>query len=248
MAPDRPGTVMPASGRLASVGISGRSALVACGQLAGAAAWVSTQLGFDAVGGTALSSLDERGLQLPRSRPAGGGAAQRRRRAGTRRSGARPIGYGGDDSRIITDQLIDNSLCGYRFAGLPRILAIAREARTRNARVSIAVVHETPVAALVDGGNNVGYVAVYRGAEIAIAKAKQSGSPRSASTTAISAGATPITSNASLQERTRERVPAALGIASPRSVRAGILRAGILRRCVLLENFAPGGHGSSRRG
>ena len=85
------------------------------------------------------------------------------------------IEYGGGDARIITDQLIDNSLCGYRFAGLPRILAIAREARTRNARVPIAVVHETPVAALVDGGNNVGYVAVYRGAEIAIAKAKQTG-------------------------------------------------------------------------
>jgi LDH2 family malate/lactate/ureidoglycolate dehydrogenase len=85
------------------------------------------------------------------------------------------IGYGGGDARIITDQLIDNSLCGYRFAGLPRILAIASEARTRNARVPIAVVHETPVSALVDGGNNVGYVAVYRGAEIAIAKAKQTG-------------------------------------------------------------------------
>src|SRR5882762_3616107 len=59
--------------------------------------------------------------------------------------------------------------------GLPRILAIAREAKTKNARVPVAVVHETPVSALVDGGNNVGYVAVYRGAEIAIAKAKQSG-------------------------------------------------------------------------
>ena len=47
------------------------------------------------------------------------------------------IGYGGDDARIITDQLIDNSLCGYRFAGLPRILAIAREARTRNSRVPL---------------------------------------------------------------------------------------------------------------
>ncbi|HYZ42609.1 MAG TPA: hypothetical protein VE687_18580, partial [Stellaceae bacterium] len=50
--------------------------------------------------------------------------------------------------RIIADQLIDNSLCGYRFAGLPRILAIAREAKTRNARCPVAVVHETPVAAL----------------------------------------------------------------------------------------------------
>jgi LDH2 family malate/lactate/ureidoglycolate dehydrogenase len=85
------------------------------------------------------------------------------------------IGYGGDDARIITDQLIDNSLCGYRFAGLPRILAIAREAKTGNTRVPVAVVHETPVSALIDGGNNVGYVAVYRGAEIAIAKAKETG-------------------------------------------------------------------------
>jgi LDH2 family malate/lactate/ureidoglycolate dehydrogenase len=85
------------------------------------------------------------------------------------------IGYGEDDAHIITDQLIDNSLCGYRFAGLPRVLAIAREAKTRNARVPVAVVHETPVSALVDGGNNVGYVAVYRGAEIAIAKAQQTG-------------------------------------------------------------------------
>jgi LDH2 family malate/lactate/ureidoglycolate dehydrogenase len=85
------------------------------------------------------------------------------------------IGYDEDDARIVTDQLIDNSLCGYRFAGLPRILAIAREAKTKNTRVPVKVVHETPVSALVDGGNNVGYVAVYRGAEIAIAKAKQSG-------------------------------------------------------------------------
>jgi LDH2 family malate/lactate/ureidoglycolate dehydrogenase len=85
------------------------------------------------------------------------------------------IGYGDDDSRVVVDQLIDNSLCGYRFAGLPRILAIAREARTRNARTPVAIVHETSTTALVDGGNNVGYVAVYRGAEIAIAKAKASG-------------------------------------------------------------------------
>ena len=85
------------------------------------------------------------------------------------------IGYGDDDAGIITDQLIDNALCGYRFAGLPRILAIARETKNKTARVPVAIVHETPVAALVDGGNNVGYVAVYRGAEIAIAKAKHSG-------------------------------------------------------------------------
>jgi len=85
------------------------------------------------------------------------------------------IGYEGEDARIIIDQLIDNSLCGYRFAGLPRILAIAREEKTGSPRTHVAIVQETPVSALVDGGNNVGYVAVYRGAEIAIAKARQSG-------------------------------------------------------------------------
>jgi LDH2 family malate/lactate/ureidoglycolate dehydrogenase len=85
------------------------------------------------------------------------------------------IGYGEDDARIVVDQLVDNSLCGYRFAGLPRILAIAREAKTQNPRTPVAIVHETPTTALVDGGNNVGYVAVYRGAEIAIQKAKASG-------------------------------------------------------------------------
>jgi LDH2 family malate/lactate/ureidoglycolate dehydrogenase len=85
------------------------------------------------------------------------------------------IGYDGDDARIVVDQLIDNSLCGYRFAGLPRVLAIAREARTQNSRSPVAIVHETATTALIDGGNNVGYVAVYRGAEIAIRKARESG-------------------------------------------------------------------------
>src|SRR5579863_6029879 len=85
------------------------------------------------------------------------------------------IGYGEDETRIVVDQLIDNSLCGYRFAGLPRILAIAREARTQNTRAPVTIVRETPTTALVDGGNNVGYVAVYRGAEIAIAKAMANG-------------------------------------------------------------------------
>jgi len=107
------------------------------------------------------------------------------------------IGYAEDDARIITDQLIDNSLCGYRFAGLPRILAIAREAKTKNARLPAAVVHETPVSAFVDGGNNVGYVAVYRGAEIAIAKAKQTGIAAVGIYNSYFSGATPTTSNIS---------------------------------------------------
>ena len=67
-----------------------------------------------------------------------------------------------------------------RFAatGSPGCRASSRShARQRSGKPAfrVAVVHETPVSALVDGGNNVGYVAVYHGAEIAIAKAKQTG-------------------------------------------------------------------------
>jgi L-2-hydroxycarboxylate dehydrogenase (NAD+) len=79
-------------------------------------------------------------------------------------------------------QAFDNSLCGYRFAGLPRILAIARDAKTGAARTPVRIVHETANSALVDGGNNVGYVAVYRGTEIAIAKTQGAGSKASSST------------------------------------------------------------------
>lgn len=87
----------------------------------------------------------------------------------------RRIGYPADEAAIITDQLIDNALCGYRFASLPRILAIADDERTGKPRTPVRIIRETPVSALVDGGNKVGYVAAYRGAEIAIAKAKASG-------------------------------------------------------------------------
>ena len=85
------------------------------------------------------------------------------------------LGYAADDARIIVDQLVDNALCGYKFAGLPRILAIAGDAKTRNARSPVRVVHETAVSALLDGGNNVGYIAAYRGAEIAIQKTRAMG-------------------------------------------------------------------------
>ncbi|MCC6531832.1 MAG: Ldh family oxidoreductase [Burkholderiales bacterium] len=85
------------------------------------------------------------------------------------------LGYPLDEARIIVDQLIDNALCGYKFAGLPRILAIAGDWKTANPRTSVRIVHETPVSALIDGGNNVGYIAAYRAAEVAIAKVRAMG-------------------------------------------------------------------------
>ncbi len=85
------------------------------------------------------------------------------------------VGYSGEDARIIVDQLVDNALCGYKFAGLPRILAIAGDEKTRKAREPVRIVHETPVSALLDGGNNVGYIVAYRAAEVAIKKARAGG-------------------------------------------------------------------------
>lgn len=87
----------------------------------------------------------------------------------------RRIGYSDEDAKIIVDQLIDNGLCGYRFTSLPRILAIASDPKTRQARQPVKIVHETPLSALLDGGNNVGYVSVYHGTQLAIKKAQQSG-------------------------------------------------------------------------
>jgi len=85
------------------------------------------------------------------------------------------IGSTEEEAKIIVDQLIDNALCGYRFASLPRILAIAGDPKTKEPRRPVKIIHETPLSALVDAGNNVGYVACYHAANIAIEKAKKSG-------------------------------------------------------------------------
>jgi LDH2 family malate/lactate/ureidoglycolate dehydrogenase len=85
------------------------------------------------------------------------------------------IGYTAEEAHIVVDQLIDNMLCGYKFAGLPRILAMAGDDKIKQARTPIKVVKETPVSALMDGGNHIGYVACYHGALKTIEKAKAHG-------------------------------------------------------------------------
>jgi LDH2 family malate/lactate/ureidoglycolate dehydrogenase len=90
-------------------------------------------------------------------------------------SAVQRIGYTAEDARIVVDQLIDNMLCGYKFAGLPRILAMAGDKKLKLGRTPVRVVKETPVSALMDGGNNVGYVACYHAAQKAVEKAKTHG-------------------------------------------------------------------------
>lgn len=85
----------------------------------------------------------------------------------------RAIGFDAPQSKVITAHLVDAALCGHRFAGLPRILTINEDPRTREPRTPIKIVHETDVSALVDGGNHVGYYAVHRAAQLAIRKARK---------------------------------------------------------------------------
>ena len=84
------------------------------------------------------------------------------------------VGFDAEQSKIITAHLVDAALCGHKFAGLPRILTISEDPRTREPRTPVKVVHETEVSALMDGGNHVGYYAVYRATQLAIEKAKKS--------------------------------------------------------------------------
>jgi len=83
------------------------------------------------------------------------------------------IGFDGEQASVITAHLVDAALCGHRFAGLPRILTINEDPRTREPRTPIKVVYETEVSALMDGGNHVGYYAVHQATQLAIEKARK---------------------------------------------------------------------------
>ena len=89
--------------------------------------------------------------------------------------GLQRIGYAAEEARVITEHLIDSELCGYGAIGLTRILTIAEHPRTREPRKAVSIVRETPVSALMDGGNYVGLYAVHRAAEVAIQKARANG-------------------------------------------------------------------------
>jgi LDH2 family malate/lactate/ureidoglycolate dehydrogenase len=87
----------------------------------------------------------------------------------------RGIGYDAEEARIIADHVIDAALCGYEYSGLAKILNIPEHRRFQQPRRKMRILHETPVSALYDGGNNVGMVAMYHAANAAIAKAAAHG-------------------------------------------------------------------------
>jgi LDH2 family malate/lactate/ureidoglycolate dehydrogenase len=87
----------------------------------------------------------------------------------------RRVGYDEEEARVIAAHCMDAALCGYEYSGLPKILNVAEHKRLRLPRRKVRITYETPVSARMDGGNNNGMIAVWRAAQVAIAKAKANG-------------------------------------------------------------------------
>jgi LDH2 family malate/lactate/ureidoglycolate dehydrogenase len=87
----------------------------------------------------------------------------------------RGAGYDDDDTRILTDHVLDAALCGYEYSGLPKLLNVVDEPNFRQPRRPVTVLRQTGSTAMLDGGNNTGMVAAYRATEATIERASASG-------------------------------------------------------------------------
>src|SRR5829696_5644493 len=85
------------------------------------------------------------------------------------------LGLAPEEATIVAAHLVDASMWGYEFAGLPRILVIAGRPELKKPRTPVSIVKETPSSAQIDGGNNLGYVALLRAVDVAIEKVRSSG-------------------------------------------------------------------------
>jgi LDH2 family malate/lactate/ureidoglycolate dehydrogenase len=87
----------------------------------------------------------------------------------------RSLGLTPEEATIVATHLVDASMWGFEFAGLPRILVIAGRPELKKSRTPVWIVRETPSSALLDAGNNLGYVALLRAVDVAIEKVRNSG-------------------------------------------------------------------------
>ena len=87
----------------------------------------------------------------------------------------RGVGYDDKEARIIADHVIDAALCGYEYSGLPKILNLPESEHFKRPRRPIKVLRETEISLALDGGNNVGMLALFHAAEATIRKAAAHG-------------------------------------------------------------------------
>jgi LDH2 family malate/lactate/ureidoglycolate dehydrogenase len=85
------------------------------------------------------------------------------------------IGYTCDEARIIADHVVDAALCGYEYSGLAKILNLPESEHFRLPRHPLQVLRETEVSLALDGGNNVGMLALCHAARATIEKAAAHG-------------------------------------------------------------------------
>lgn len=76
---------------------------------------------------------------------------------------------------IVAEHLIDSALSGHAFAGLPRLLTIVEHIRSKPHPRPIRVIREDDRSALIDGGDNIGYVVSVVAIDKAIAICRKSG-------------------------------------------------------------------------
>lgn len=87
----------------------------------------------------------------------------------------RGIGYEAAESSILAAHMLEAALCGYEYSGLPKILQIAANPKRQQPCKPMTTLHETPVSALFDGGNQSGMLAMDHATDVAIGKAREHG-------------------------------------------------------------------------
>ncbi|ODT78726.1 MAG: lactate dehydrogenase [Pelagibacterium sp. SCN 64-44] len=84
-------------------------------------------------------------------------------------------GFSAAEARIITDQIIGCELRGASFAGLSRALSIIERTKAGPAPRPMRIERDTPVSAVIDGGDSCGYLVAHEAVRLGIEKAKASG-------------------------------------------------------------------------
>ncbi len=87
----------------------------------------------------------------------------------------RGAGFTAEEARILTDHVMDAALSGYGYSGLPKLLNIVDAKDFQKTRRPVRVVKETGPTALMDGGENVGMLAIDYATDETIRRARQHG-------------------------------------------------------------------------
>lgn len=84
-------------------------------------------------------------------------------------------GLTADEARIVSEHVVGCELRGVLSGGFSRALSIAERLTSGRLSTSMVIHHNTPVSALIDGGDQAGYLVAHRATEMAIQKARTSG-------------------------------------------------------------------------